>query len=139
MRKAKIGIIIFVVLITFGFLIGIVGFHYPQVIENEPFNSPIKVIDMKVNKLFLADGKIIQIDNKFKRDWEKVLSESEFMVDLKFKKDLFFIYARQKSWICGTPWAQPIRIPLFKDIVYENRIELIAVGKQVTDESQQKN
>ena len=39
------------------------------------------------------------------------------------------ISARQDGWVCGTPWAQPIVIPIFPVVVYRNRRELVALGR----------
>ena len=47
------------------------------------------------------------------------------------------VFGRTDGWICGTPWAQPIRIPVFRDTVYRNRKVLLAVGQIETPVSEQ--
>ncbi|WP_146534829.1 hypothetical protein [Rubripirellula reticaptiva] len=112
-------------------LVGVVGFHYPNVIENEPLNDPIKVLRVEGNHLHLADSRIIEIQNASDEALTKAIAESDFLVDVEGSGSLVTVHARQDGWVCGTPWAQPIRIPLFADTVYRNRRDLIAIGEFV--------
>ena len=122
------------VLIALAWFSGLVGFHYPHVIKNEPLKAPVKVMRVDEQKLFLEDGRTIEVETYPGEDLTKQLSQSDFMIDVEPAADgLVNIYARQDGWICGTPWAQAIRIPIFRDKVYKNRRELIAVGRILKD------
>jgi len=60
------------------------------------------------------------------------------MIDVEEHDNGFVeVYGRQNGWICGTPWVQPIRIPIIRDTVYKNRRELIAIGKLKKGNSQE--
>jgi len=113
---------------------GIIGFRYPRVIENEPLNRPIKVTRVEGNYLFLSDSRIISIESAAEERLTEAIAESDFYVDVEESRPLVSIYARQDGWVCGTAWAQPIRVPLFPDTVYRNRRELIAVGQLVSSQ-----
>jgi hypothetical protein len=113
---------------------GVIGFHYPRVIENEPLHDPIKVLRVEGKQLHLSDSRIIEVQNTSDEALTKAIAESDFYVDLEGSGSVVTVHARQNGWICGTPWAQPIRIPLFPDTVYQNRRDLIAVGEFVGSE-----
>ena len=118
-----------IVLFVLAWLVGVVGFHYAHVIENEPLIAPVEVTNVDGNRLVLADGRALEVD-AFPGQLTDLLSQSDFMIDLETEgEDAVLIYARQDGWICGTRWAQPIRIPIFRDTVYKNRRQLIAHGR----------
>ena len=110
--------------------LGMVGFRYPHVIQDQPLANPVKVLRVESNRLFLADSRVIDVDLYPKQDITNQLAQSDFMIDVEDgKDDIVGIFARQDGWICGTPWAQPVRIPIFRDTVYRNRRKLITIGK----------
>jgi hypothetical protein len=116
---------------------GLVGFHYPTVIQDEPLRDPQKIARVEGTNLFLQNGSVIAIDWIKATEISNELRQSSFEVDLEGAKgEPVAIIARQDGWICGTPWAQPIRIPLIRDTVYKNRRELIAMGEYVQPNSQ---
>ena len=118
------------ILLVIASALGMVGFHYPHVIRDQPLNDPVKVLRVESNRLFLADNRIIEVDLYPKQEITNQFAQSDFMIDVEHGRDgIVGIYARQNGWICGTPWAQPIRIPIFRDTVYRNRRELITIGK----------
>ena len=127
-----------VLIFILGILSGLIGIHYPHVVENQPLESPIKVVRIDGQNLTLSDGRVIIIDEETGRNWRAVLSESDNMIDVEEHDDgLVEVYGRQNGWICGNPWVQPIRIPIIRDTVYKNRRELIAIGKLKKGNSQQ--
>ena len=135
--KAFVTILIAVAVIVLACVSGLVGFHYPHVIQNEPLHHPVAVVRVESNRLWLEDGRVLRLDGADSSQISNKLSQSEFRVDIEKGADGFLgIYARQNSWVCGTPWAQPIRIPIIRDTVYENRRELIAIAEIVKDGSQ---
>jgi hypothetical protein len=117
----------FLTIVLFSF----VGFHYPKVIEDEPLVNPVKIIKIDGSTLYLADGRTLILEDGFDDDWKSIFSQSDFYIDIDAFSDHgdAVIYARQDGWICGTPWARPIRIPIIPDIVFKNRREPVAFGK----------
>ena len=136
MRNIKIIAYAAGVLALFFFLasfMGVVGFHYPHVIQDQPLNSPIKVIRIDGNRLILQDKRVIEVEDYSNQDLTNQLAQSDFMIEIENGAANFVgVYARQNGWICGTPWAQPIRIPMFRDTVYRNRRELISWPTTIT-------
>ena len=120
--------------LTVASLSGVIGLRYPRVIENEPLDNPIKVLRVDGSRLHLSDSRIIETKGPTVESLAKAISESDFYVDVEGSGSLITVHARQDGWICGTPWAQPIRVPIFPDTVYRNRRELIAVGEFVSPE-----
>lgn len=121
-------------LLTFAWLMGIVGFHYPHVVEDEPLNAPIKVNGIEGHRLYLSDTRVVALRTASEETLRETLSESDFYVEIDGEGSLVTIHARKDGWVCGTPWTQPIRIPLFSETVYRNRRELIGFGELVIDE-----
>ena len=116
---------------------GIVGFHYPMVIQDEPLRNPQKVVRMEGTNIFLQNGAVIEIESSDAAEISNKLHQSAFNIDIEGTKgEPLAIFARQDGWICGTPWVQPIRIPLIRDNVYKNRRKLIAIGSYVESNGQ---
>jgi hypothetical protein len=131
-------LVVAVLLIFCASMIGMVGFHYPHVIQDEPLQNPQKVLRVEGPNIFLESGAIIALDHVDASSISNKLDQSAFRVDIEGAKGgPLAIWARQDGWICGTPWAQPIRIPLIRDTIYKNRRELIAVGSYVESGGQQ--
>jgi hypothetical protein len=137
MRAALTCLAIFALLVVGGAWIGLVGFHYPQVIQNEPLRNPQVVVRLDGTNIVLKSGAVIRVEDMSTQEISNKLSQSAFEIDVeRGKYGTVGIIARQNGWVCGTPWAQPIRIPLIRDIVYKNRRELIAVGSYGPSQSQ---
>lgn len=129
MRAAILSIAVVALFIMASVGTGLVGFHYPKVVLDEPLCNPKAVVRIDGTNIFLHDGTGIAIDSLGALEISNKLSQSAFEVDVEGAKgETAAIWARQNGWICGTPWAQPIRIPLIGDTVYKNRRQLIAVG-----------
>ena len=131
-RVTLIAVILVVALFVIACVIGLIGFHYPHVIEDEPLKFPIKVVQIEGHDLVLEDGRRMALD-----DWtedrgtiSEVLAQSDFQIDVEpLVGETYAVWARQDGWICGTPWAQPIRIPIFKDTVYCNRRQPVGIAR----------
>jgi hypothetical protein len=116
---------------------GLIGFHYPRVIENEPLKDPHKVVRFEGTNLFLEDGAMIALGPFGSERLGDQLKKANFEIDIERDADgSCSVLSRQPGWICGTPWTQPIRIPLIADTVYRNRRELIAIGSYVAPKGQ---
>jgi hypothetical protein len=114
----------------------IIGLHYPNVVQNEPLQNPQKVLRIDGTNIFLQNGAILAIDSEDPLELSNKLVQSNFEIDIEGpKEELVAIFARQNGWICGTPWAQPICIPLIKDKVYKNRRARIAIARYESKET----
>ena len=40
---------------------GLIGFHYPRAVENDPLLAPIRVVSVQGNSLCLEDGRVLQV------------------------------------------------------------------------------
>lgn len=102
-------------LFVIGMVTGIVGIFYPRIAENNPLLHPIKVVSVSGSKVVLADGRRIELQGQASGDetWASVLEKSQYMVDIEpVEGGDIAIYGSVRAFICGTPWAQPICIPL---------------------------
>ena len=128
----KIAIILSTVLLLLlfaGYKVGLVGFHYLLLVQNEPLHHPIKVLKLDGNRLTLLNGQTLTIDPVDFTDVSTELNRSNDEVDLEINdKGQASIFARHAYGICGTPWAQPIHIPLFADVMNRNHRVQIATG-----------
>jgi len=117
------------VVVVFGSMIGLVGFHYPSVIQDEPLRNPQKVLRVEGTNIFMEGGAVIALDQVYASGLCNKLKQSGVQIEVEGARgEPVAIFARQDGWVCGTPWAQPIRIPLIPDRIYKNRRELVAVG-----------
>ena len=131
-------LILTVLLLLGGSLTGVVGFHYPSITQNEPLKNPQKVLSIHGAEIVLQNGRVVRIDDADISQISNKLSQAAFEIDLEGGDHggAVGIYGRQNGWVCGTPWAKPIRIPLIRDRVYKNRRQLIALGWYVQSQSQ---
>jgi hypothetical protein len=111
---------------------GIVGFRYPDVIDDQPLKDPIRVLSVEGSRLHLADSRTFQCQNMSEKALKDAITQSDFTIDIEVFESTAVVYARPDGWVCGTPWAQPIQIPIFADKVYRNRRVPIAVGEFVS-------
>ena len=111
-----------VVLITlFGYGLvefGLVGLKYPVVVDNEPLENPVRVKSILADDLLvLSDGRKVRLRHKV-RNLRKLLDDSNWQVDIEpldeASNDTLSaeVYVRQAGWVCGTPYAKLIVIPL---------------------------
>jgi len=135
---ALIAVVVVVLLLECAWMIGLLGFHYPLVIQDEPLLHPQKVIGVQGTNLILESGAVLAIDTLEASDISNKLRQSRFEIDVdRTHGAAVAIWARQDGWVCGAPWAQPIRIPLIGDKTYRNRRQIIAVGAYLDPEGQQ--
>jgi hypothetical protein len=125
-------------LLVCALMMGMAGVHYPRIIRDEPLQHPQTVVRIEGTNLVLESGAIIAFDGIEAASISNKLQQSEFAVDIDGAQgEALAIWARQDGWVCGTPWAQPIRIPLIRDTTYKNRRQMIAVGSYVRSGGQQ--
>lgn len=128
----KTGLTILIVilgLLVLGVLTGVVGIHYPRVIENQPLVNPIEISKVEGSVVTLADGRILEFEGDApKGSWENFFASGRKIDIEENGADEVMVWANKPGWICGTPWATPIRIPLIADDVYRNRREVVGLG-----------
>lgn len=115
--------------IILGIATGLVGISYPVRIDNTSLRSPIKVERINGNQIVLVDGRVITLD--VNQELKDRISYSKNRVDLEGDPEGpdVWIYGDRKFMLCGTPWAQPIRIPIIPNRIPMNHRQLIAAGE----------
>ena len=139
MKKAAITLGLIAGLLVTGYLVGFVGIRYPRVIENQPLLDPQPVARIDGDRIELQDGRIFQVLDDVARDeWPVSDADIHRLVDIEpdFGDDGFILYGNRHGWICGTPWAYPIVIPIIGDDVYRNRREMIALVREITPKTE---
>lgn len=125
---------VIVVVSLFLVTIGIVGLRYPRLINNNPLQAPIQVVAINGTKLDLADGRVVELESPLltSSEIQQSLQNSQMLVDVEAADPTFphdvTLYVKQRQFICGTPWASVIRIPLFPDNIDANRKWVLGFG-----------
>lgn len=93
--------------------IGVVGISYPRSVENNPLNSPVRVLSYQNDVLELEDGRRIKVEFVLD-EFAESLAESGNEIELQESGygTEYEIYGKHRRFICGLPWSQPILIPL---------------------------
>ncbi len=94
-------------------VVGLIRFHYPRAVENDPLKSPVQVRSIDGDCLFLADGRELAVETFGDESLPQLLERVHFRVDVESsdgRQGELFI--QERGWICGTPWVGVINIPL---------------------------
>ena len=109
----------------------IVQIHYPKVIENNPLRSPRKVESISGRNFVLEDGRTFE-SQMSPDDLKEFIRESGFQLDIEHEAgDSYAVYYKHRGWLCGTPWAGLIAIPLIPDNVPINSRKLMTFAKAI--------
>ncbi len=110
--------------------LGIVQFHYPRGVENDPLLAPVKVRSVVGDTLVLEDGRTFEVSSFGFKSLKEMVEGSDFRVDLEYSSEMqdAWVFAKSRGWICGTPWQGLITIPLIADLVPINRREPIGLA-----------
>src|SRR5262245_8023178 len=92
-----------------GTSLGIIQFHYPRAVENDPLLSPFSVSSVIGDNLILEDGRRFQVLGS-RESLDTVVEESQYRVDLEPDGDDIYVFVKRRGWICGTPWVALIQI-----------------------------
>jgi hypothetical protein len=112
----------------------IIGFHYPEVINDQPFVDGVKITGVDGLRITLENNTVIQLENGALPKYEKIQMSVGDMVKLDTDDNQsYLVYARKNGWICGTPWNAQFTIPIIKDRVYRNRIQYIGSAVKVNE------
>lgn len=125
--------------ISLGIATGLVGISYPVRVDNTSLTTPIKVERITDNKIELTDGRVITLSGVYDdHEWQSQIAYSKNLVDIEGDPEGpdVWIYGDRKFMLCGTPWAQPIRIPIIPNRIPMNHRQLIAVG-EITKKAEQ--
>ena len=128
------------VALILGIVTGLIGISYPVRVDVTSLSSPIKVKRFTENQIELVDGRVITLsDASADHEWQDRIVYSKNLVDLEGDSDGpdVWIYGDRKFKLCGTPWAQPLRIPIIPIRIHMNSRDLIAVGK-ITKRAEQR-
>ena len=127
MKNSAAILLLICVVLGLGAFMGLIGFHYPRVIENQPLSNPIAISNVEGLAVSLTDGRILELESYDYNGSENHLLAKGTMIEIEEISDgEVVIWGNKPGWICGTPWAQPIRIPLLADDVYRNRREMLS-------------
>jgi len=132
------GLFVAVALIL-GIVTGFIGISYPVRVDNTALSSPIKVEQITGHQIELVDGRVITLSDAYTdQEWENRIAYSKNLVDLEGDAEgpEVWLYGDRELFICGTPWAQPIRIPIIPNRIPRNHRQLIAVG-EITKKAEQ--
>jgi hypothetical protein len=135
MKKAAKTLGLIAILLVIGYTLGLVGIRSPRIIENQPLQNPQLVAQITGNRIELQDGRIFEIIEEIAgEEWPVSDAVIHRQIDLErdFGDDGYILYGNRADWICGTPWPQLIKIPIFRDDVYRNRREPIALAREIT-------
>ena len=132
-RHLIVGFIALTIVVIVGIASGIVGISYPAFVDNTDLRSPVLVTQLNRNQMVLSDMRTVQLPGYSDAELTKLLKQIETS---KYKVDIdgtgnhseVWIYGDVQMKICGTPWAQPIMIPLIPNRIRKNQRILIAVG-----------
>lgn len=110
----------------------IIEFRYPRAVENDPLLFPVNVQSVTGNTLVLEDGRTLHVD-AYHGPLDEIVQESGFRIDVETDRDdsSCVIFVSRRRWICGTPWAASIRIPLIADDVPVNHREEVGTARIV--------
>jgi hypothetical protein len=106
---------------------GITTFRYPRAFENDPLIAPIGVAMLDGDEIRLTDGRVLRfIDAPDLALIEQKLNAGDHRVDIEeYEAGRFIVYVKERGWICGTPWARLISIPLIpQDVPINHRVQL---------------
>ena len=113
---------------------GWIGIRYPEVVENEPLNAPVGIESISAGSLKLLDGRAYTLDPHWPDEgWFKQCVPGTLVEIEEVGGGEVTVWANRPGWICGTPWAEPIRIPLIRDVVYRNRREILTFAIPAAD------
>jgi hypothetical protein len=115
---------------------GLVGLHYMRAVDNDPLVAPVRVLSVQKSTLRLEDGRALQVDHLLRHDvpLRELIEASGNWVDVEPDgPQTLIVFVKTRRGICGTPWAQPVSIPLIPDNVPVNRREQIGTAKDKTD------
>ncbi len=125
MKHAVVICLALISIFTLGSFIGIVGFKYPVVEENEPIKNPFIIKSWDGNLFVLNDGRTFSFVDHAPISKKAIMAPGSAVQIDESAGGICQISALHKGWVCGTPWAQLIRIPLIKQVVYRNKLYLV--------------
>jgi hypothetical protein len=104
---------------------GMIGFHYPRAVENDPLLAPIRVLSVQGNSLCLEDGRVLRVDQVLQEgSLKELLKTPDNRVDVESDGSQgLMLFIKTRGWICGTPWARFVNFRLIPDDVPINRRE----------------
>jgi hypothetical protein len=129
LRTALIGMTVMALLLATNFL-GIVGFHYPRAVENDPLLAPIRVQAIDQERFVLEDGRVLHVVSPSHIELSEKLAGSGNRIDVEeYQPGQVQVFVSERIFVCGMPWARVIEIPLIPDDIPINRRVAVAFAK----------
>ena len=134
----RLNTIVLVVVIMFAIYLAcstkLIGFHYPEIVNDQPFDGGIRITSIEGLRIKLENGLLLKMENDDSFKHEKVQMAIGDLVKIETDdNENFQIHARVNGWVCGTPWASLITIPIVKDRVYKNKIKFVGFANKVDE------
>jgi len=127
-------IIVVIVVVAFGvysYWAKLIGFTYPNVIENQPFVNSLKITKIEGDVTTLSNGCRIKTIQRYDNNKKSHVQVGDSVYLDHIGDEEYMVKALVDGWVCGTPWARCVTVPLIKQDVYKNRIEVVLLGKKV--------
>lgn len=131
MRKIAIrtGVVSGVILLAWCF--GLIGIHYPCLVDNQALENPLKVEVLNGDIMVLDDGRRIQLEGCWcDGGWELALEESGQLIEVEHDGDDLIIFGNLRRSVCGTPWVNLINLPLIEVELPKNQRQVMGWGSE---------
>jgi hypothetical protein len=115
----------------FGTGFGLVGLHYPRVLENDPLEAPVRVLSVQGDILRLEDGRVLRVTNMWRESsLAEAVAESDNRVDLVQEEGVtgLVLFGKQRLHIHGNSSFHIINIRLIPHDVPGNSREPLGVA-----------
>lgn len=116
--------------------IGLIDWHYPRRVDNDPLLAPVKVLDVDGNIISLEDGRrfaVTSINASLEAPtlMEAIDASNGEVEVVTYGADVD-IFVKNKLWLCGTCRSRGlIKIPLFASEEHANGRNLIGEVSRV--------
>jgi hypothetical protein len=120
-------------------VLGVIGFKYPVMVEGDKLRNPVHVQAVENGIIRLDDRRVIQVDRSTTEILKLRLAESNGMLELKQldKSEVEVYTGRTMNGYCGTPFSQPLCIPLIKVKIPKHLKFFVCQGTIVQAENKQ--
>ncbi|MGC4015604.1 MAG: hypothetical protein QM755_13950 [Luteolibacter sp.] len=137
MKRYVIALILFSIAVDLLYFSGLIRITYPKIVNNPVLSHPIQVTAVSGDQITLVDGRVLKVES-MGPELTKAMSESRNEVELQpspYEPGEYQIYGRKRRFICGTPWAGLINIPIIPCKIDGNERTLIGFADDVASSS----
>src|SRR5262245_2793010 len=85
------------------YIFGFVGFHFPYLIDNDPYRHPVTVVRIADDRVEFADGRSLWLAGGVDKALQEKIEALAFRVDLESDPETSFVslLGKKKHFICG--------------------------------------